>query len=292
MSDHFDKYQKRRLLSSYFSVVLSMYLVLFLLGALAFFVVNSNQISNNFKEEIAMSVYFKNNVSKERLEVFAELLKQKEFVKDITFVSKEEAAKKYAEENGEDFMTFLGFNPLQNSFDIHLNGDFIEGKIIATIDKSLRDNEIVNDVVYDKELIGLVNKNIERISFWILVISSFLVFIAVLLINSSLRLSIYAKRFIIKTMQLVGATKSFIRRPFIWQSIKLGIIGAVFANLSLFGLIFYLDHFLIPDMGLMDSSASIGAIMAGVLVFGVIITWLSTFFATQRFLNLRTGDLY
>jgi cell division transport system permease protein len=291
MSTSFDQYQKRRLLSSYFSVVLSVFLVLFLLGALGLFVINSNRISNNFKEEIAMSIYFNNTVSKERLELYSEILKQKDYVKSITFISREKAAEEHKDIVGEDFMSFLGYNPLQNSMDIYLKSDYVENGKITEIEKELRANEIITDVVYDKELVDLVNENVKKISFWILLISGFLAFIAVLLINSSMRLSIYAKRFIIKTMQLVGATKSFIRRPFIWQSIKLGIIGAILAIITLTGLLFYLDS-IFPSLGLLKDTPLVAGVMAGVLLCGVLIAWISTFFATQRFLNLRTSDLY
>jgi cell division transport system permease protein len=129
------------------------------------------------------------------------------------------------------------------------------------------------------------------VSMWILIISAFLTFIAVLLINSSLRLSIYSNRFIIKTMQMVGATKSFIRKPFVMRSIKLGMIGAGLAVLALIGLLVYLENSF-PDLGILDDKLLIGLVLLGVFGLGILITWLSTYFATQRFLNLRTDDLY
>jgi cell division transport system permease protein len=291
MSPNIDQYQRRRLISSYFSVVLSIFLVLFLLGSLGFFVVHSNRLSERFKEEIAVSVYFHNNVSKEKIEIFQELLKQKDYVKEIVFISKEQAAKEHKDIIGEDFMAFLGYNPLQNSMDVYFKSDYVAGNKIAELAMQLKADELVSDVVYDKELVELVNQNVKKISFWILLVSSMLAIIAVLLINSSMRLSIYAKRFIIKTMQLVGATKSFIRRPFIWQSIKLGLIGAVLACLTLLGLLYYLDTIL-PGLELLADMEIIGVVMLGVLISSVLITGISTFFATQRFLNLRTGDLY
>ncbi len=291
MSPNIDQYQRRRLISSYFSVVLSIFLVLFLLGSLGFFVIHSNRLSERFKEEIAVSVYFHNNVSKEKIEIFQELLKQKDYVKDIVFLSKEQAAKEHKDIIGEDFMAFLGYNPLQNSMDVYFKSNYVAGNKIAELAKQLKADELVSDVVYDKELVELVNQNVKKVSFWILLVSSMLAIIAVLLINSSMRLSIYAKRFIIKTMQLVGATKSFIRRPFIWQSIKLGLIGAVLACLTLLGLLYYLDSIL-PGLELLADMQIVGVVMLGVVISSVLITWFSTFFATQRFLNLRTGDLY
>ncbi|HQF49140.1 MAG TPA: permease-like cell division protein FtsX, partial [Flavobacterium alvei] len=226
MASNFDKFQKRRLLSSYFSVVLSVFLVLFLLGILGFFIINSRKLANNFREEIAMTVFFKNDANDTILKAFAKELKVAKFTKSFVYVSKEKAAKEHTDIIGEDFMTFLGTNPLQNSYDIHLKADYVERDSIAKIESLLHKNPMVSDIVYDKQLVNLVNDNIKKVSMWILIISIFLTFVAVLLINSSLRLSIYSHRFIIKTMQMVGATKAFIRKPFVMRSIKLGMLGA------------------------------------------------------------------
>jgi len=155
----------------------------------------------------------------------------------------------------------------------------------------MRKNEMVADIVYDKQLVTLVNDNIKNISMWILIISGVFAFVSVLLINSSLRLSIYANRFIIKTMQMVGATKSFIRKPFIKTSVILGFIGAVLAVLALIGLLVYIQTSY-PNLGIMEDQLSISIVLFGVLVLGIVITFISTYFATQRFLNLRTDDLY
>lgn len=291
MSSSYEKFQKRRLISSYFSVVLSVFLVLFLLGVLGLFIINSKKLSDNFKEEIAMTVFFKNEASDSILTAFGNELKISKFVKSSVYVTKEQAAKQHKDVIGEDFMTFLGTNPLQNSYDIYLNAEYIDAANIQKIERQLRANEMISDIVYDKQLVNLVNDNIKKVSMWILIISGFLAFIAVLLINSSMRLSIYSNRFIIKTMQMVGATKSFIRKPFIMRSIKLGIIGSILAVIALLGLLFYLQSNF-PNLGIMDNYLIIGGVLLSVLVFGILITWISTHFATQRFLNLRTDDLY
>ena len=188
-------------------------------------------------------------------------------------------------------MAFLGVNPLQNSYDIHIKADYVVGDSIVKIERQLRENKLIADIVYDKQLVNMVNDNVKRVSLWILIISGFLAFIAVLLINSSMRLSIYANRFIIKTMQMVGATKAFIRKPFIWRSVRLGMIGAVVAIIALLGVLIYLDS-AFPTLGILNDKLTIAAILLGVFGAGVLITWLSTYFATQRFLNLRTDDLY
>lgn len=291
MASSFENYNKRRLISSYFSVVLSIFLVLFLLGTLGLFVINSKKITNDFKENIPMTVFFKNEAKDSILNAFDTQLKNSRFIKEYAFVHKDSAAKNNVDIVGKDFMSFLGFNPLQNSFDINLKGDYVVADSIRKIEHDIKKNEMVSEIIYDKQLVDLVNNNIKRISFWMLIISSFLAVIAMLLINSSLRLSIYSHRFTIKTMQMVGATKSFIRKPFIMRSIKLGLAGSCLAIIALVALVYYLDEFL-PSLGLLKDYMSLSIVFGGVLIIGIIITWISTFFATQRFLNLRTDDLY
>lgn len=291
MSSSFEKFQKRRVLTSYFSVVLSIFLVLFLLGILGLFVINSKRLSDNFKEEIAMTVFFKTEAADSTITAFTNELKTAAFARSFEYVSKEAAAKKHMKVIGEDFMQFLGVNPLQNSFDIHLKADYVTNEGIAKIENRLRKNEMIADIVYDKQLVTLVNDNIKNISMWILIISCVFAFVSVLLINSSLRLSIFANRFIIKTMQMVGATKSFIRKPFIQRSVYLGLIGSALAIVALIGVLAYIEvNF--PNLGILGDKIAIAAVLIGVLVLGVVITYISTYFATQRFLNLRTDDLY
>ncbi|MFZ4436124.1 MAG: cell division protein FtsX [Flavobacterium psychrophilum] len=291
MSSSFEKFQKRRLISSYISVVFSMFLVLFLLGLLGLFILNSKKLADDFKEEIAMTVFFKNEATEPVFTAFKNELKTSKFVKSSVYVTKEEAAKMHTDIIGEDFMTFLGTNPLQNSFDIHLKADYINAENIRKIENHFRTNDMVSDIVYDKQLVNLVNDNIKKVSLWILIISGFLALVAVVLINSSMRLSIYANRFIIKTMQMVGATKSFIRKPFIWHSVKLGLAGAVCAVIALVACVLYIDGNY-PNLGILENPFTVGIVLFSVLALGVVITWMSTYFATQRYLNLRTDDLY
>ena len=291
MASSFENYNKRRLISSYFSVVLSIFLVLFLLGTLGLFVINSKKISNDFKENIPMTVFFKNEANDSVLNAFDVEIKNSMFIKNYAFVHKDSAAKNNVDIVGKDFMEFLGFNPLQNSFDIHLKGDYVVADSIKKIERTIRKNEMVSEIIYDKQLVDLVNNNVKEISFWILIISGILSIVAMLLINSSLRLSVYSHRFTIKTMQMVGATKSFIRKPFIWTSIKLGLVGSALAILSLLGLVFYVDKEF-PSLGIAKDYVAIGIVVSGVFIVGIIITSISTYFATQRFLNLKTDDLY
>ncbi len=291
MSSSYDKFQKRRLISSYFSVVLSVFLVLFLLGMLGLFIINSKKLADDFRENIAMTVFFKNEANDTIIKSFDAELKKAPFAKTFEYVSKDAAAKQHTDIIGEDFVTFLGENPLQNSFDIHLKADYVYKDSIAKVESQLRKNPMISDIVYDKQLVNLVNDNIKKVSMWILIISGFFTVIAVLLINSSLRLSIHSNRFIIKTMQMVGATKAFIRKPFVMRSVRLGMIGAGLAILALIGVLIYLESNF-PDLGLLDDQLLIALVLISVFALGVLITWLSTYFATQRFLNLRTDDLY
>jgi cell division transport system permease protein len=291
MASNFDKFQRRRLISSYFSVVLSVFLVLFLLGLLGLFIINSKRLSDNFKEDIVMTVFFKNEANDTIFKQFEAEMTAGKFAKDFKYVSKEDAAKQHKEVIGENFMQFLGVNPLQNSYDIHLKADYVTNPGFSKVESQIRKNPLVADVVYDKQLITLVNDNVKTISMWVLIISGVFAFISVLLINSSMRLSIYANRFIIKTMQMVGATKAFIRKPFVKRSIVLGIIGAVLAVLGLLGVLIYVSTNY-PALDIFKDIELTIVVLLGVLVLGVLITWISTHFATQRFLNLRTDDLY
>ena len=291
MSNSFDRYQKRRLRSSYFSVILSIALVLFVLGVLGVVVLKSTKIANHFKEQVAVTLFLKNNVDRDQSKNLEKALKEKDYTKSIEFVSKDTAAKQFSKEIGEDFLTFLGSNPLKNSIDIHLNPDFITPEKMKTIEEELLKNAYVSEVLYDAPLIEMLTQNIQKISFWVLVVAGFFTLIAVVLINSSIRLSVYSKRFTIKTMQMVGATKRFIRLPFIWKSIRLGIMGAVLASIGLDSLLYYRGD-AIPQLGLLSDKKDLAIVFSGVLFMGILVTWMSTFFATQRFLNLKTDQLY
>lgn len=290
MASSFEKFQKRRLLSSYFSVILSMFIVLTLLGALGLFVINTEKISGHVKENIPISVYFKRDADPENVKDFGEKLKNAEYIKDYVYVTKEEAAENNRDIMG-DYENLLDSNPLSDSYDLHLKGSYVQADSIKQIEVDFRSNPQVSDVTYDVLMVEMANDNIKKISFWILIISGVLAFISMLLINSSLRLSIYSHRFIIKTMQMVGATKSFIRRPFIWRGIKLGLIGSLFAIGALLWFIYYLDQ-KFPVLNIWEDWIPNAIVFGGVLLFGIIIAAISTFFATQRFLNLRTDDLY
>ncbi|UII74566.1 permease-like cell division protein FtsX [Flagellimonas sp. HMM57] len=291
MSQYIERYQRRKLISSYFSVVLSIALVLFLLGALGLLVLNTKKMADHFKEQITISVFLKDNAKPVEIEQLQKSLALAEHTKSADYVSKEDAAEQYSEDIGENFTDFLGYNPLKNSVDVNLKADFVTPEQIEAIANDIASKTYVDEVSYDKPLISLLNDNVRKISLWILIASAVFTLIAVLLINSSIRLSIYSKRFIIKTMQMVGATKIFIRRPFIWTNIKLGMLGATLALIALGVLLYYVNSNF-PELNLFQDLVVLIALFIGVFVLGVIISWASTHIATQRFLNLRTDDLY
>ena len=291
MSKSFDRFQKRKLITSYFSVTLSIALVLFLLGILGLLVLNTQKLADHFKEQITVTIFLKDAAKQVEIDQLEKRLAMAEYTKATQYVSKEEAAEKHSEEIGENFIDFLGYNPLKNAIDLQLNAAYVNPEQIALIAEELNALSYVEEVSYDQPLIALLTENVKRISFWILVASALFTLIAVLLINSSIRLSIYSKRFIIKTMQMVGATKRFIRKPFIWTNIKLGMLGAVLALIALGIALYYIDRTL-PALNLLQDIPMLVILFAGVFILGVLISLISTFFATQRFLNLRTDDLY
>ena len=291
MATSFDKFQKRKLVSSYISVVISIALVLFLLGCLGLFVFNAKKVADHFKEQVVLTIYLNDNAKEVEVDQLKKRLLLADYTKNIAYVSKEEAAEIMKAENGEDFMEYLGYNPLQNSIDVYLKADFVTNDIIDDITEELSEKDFIADLRYDKDLVFLMNNNVKKITFWVLVISALFTLIAVLLINSSIRLAVYSKRFIIKTMQMVGATKSFIRKPFVYKSVQLGIIGAIIALAAMAVVLYYLNQ-TFPELQLVKEPVLIAGIFTGIFVIGIVITWLSTFIATQRFLNLKTDQLY
>ncbi|QMU66502.1 MAG: FtsX-like permease family protein [Flavobacteriaceae bacterium] len=291
MSSKFDSYQKRRLRSSYFSVVVSIALVLFMVGILSLVLLKSTKVANLFKEQVAITLFLKKGLTKNNIENLKASLEKEKFTRKIVYITKEEAAKTYRKEIGEDFLIFLGENPLKDGIDVYVKAEFVTPSKMLELEKKFKENAFVSEVSYDKPLIRLLTKNIQKISFWLLVISSFFGLISIILINSSIRLSIYSKRFNIKTMQMVGATKNFIRKPFIWNSIKLGFLGAILALAGISFIIYYLDKE-IPGLALTEDYITLSYLAGGVLIMSFLISWISTFFATQRFLNLQTNELY
>ena len=282
-----ERFNKRRLISTYFSVVVSISLVLFLTGILGILLVNSKKVADHFKEQIVMTIYVKDSAKEIELKQLQKTLRLNTATKKVIFVSKEEASKRHANEIGEDFMEFLGYNPLLNSMDVYFKASFLNPAMVSRLSKDIALYSYVNEVVYDQPLLELLDENIKKITFWILLASGLFIFVAVLLINSSIRLSIYSKRLIIKTMQLVGATKSFIRRPFIKTHLLMSTLGAIVA-MSGMALVIYEMQKRFPELQIFDNPLEPVLVFIGVFLLGLGITIISTFFATQRYLNLKS----
>jgi len=291
MVSKFDSYQKRRLRSSYFSVVTSISLVMFMVGFLGLVVLKSSQLANYFKERVLMTLFLKDGLTKTQIENLKTSLIREKFTKNVVFISKKEAAAVYSRELGEDFVQYLGTNPLKNSIDIYLKPVYVTPEKMLQLSNRFDKNSFVLEVSYDRPLVAFLTQNIQKISLWLSAISSFFVGIALILINSFIKLSIYSERFTIKTMQMVGATKSFIRRPFVWRGLKLGFLGAMISLIGLMLVVYYADQ-KIPILALSEDYVTLTYLGGSILVMALIISWGSTFLATKRFLNLQTDELY
>ena len=265
--------------------------IIYSIAIFIFFVLNSNKIIDDFKEKIPVVVFLNDEASKVEISQFEKNLSIDSSIKDFKYTSKDDAATKFSSEIGENFVDFLGYNPLLNSFDIYFHADKVETLYINDVVKNYEKEDYVNEVSYDAPLIFLINENFKKVQDWVLMLAIFFIFISILLINNTIRLSIYSKRMTIKTMQLVGATKSFIRRPFIKTQIKLGLLSALISSLIFVSLIYYFNitYFNI-DLIIIQNSIFISVGCAFLL--SLLISFISTTIITTRFLNLRIDKLY
>ncbi len=291
MANKEHKITQRRLRSSFLTSIISITLVLFLLGVLGLLVLNAKRLSDYVKENIGFSIILKEDVKEVEIIRLQKNLDASKYVKSTEYITKKEAAKELKKELGEDFVDFLGYNPLLASIDVHLQADYANPDSIKHIKKDLQEYDQIKEVFYQKSLVQLVNQNIRKISLIILIFSAFLFLIAIALINNTIRLSIYSKRFIINTMQLVGATKGFIRRPFIYRGILQGVIAAVIAVGLLTGSVYFMQREFDEIITLQDVE-TLGILYAGVLIVGVFISWISTLFAVNRYLKIKVDKLY
>ena len=286
-----ERYNRRKLISSYFSVTLSITLVLFLLGLLGFLLINVKNLTDSYKEHLIINVFLKDTAKEADIEQLQKSLSLASYTKQVEFISKEQAAQSFSEELGEDFISFIGDNPLENSFDLALKADYVTPQKMEEVKESILQNASVKEVNYDKDSVKKIHSNIQSISLVILAVSAIFTVVAMLLINASIRLSVYSKRFIIKTMQLVGATKAFIRRPFIITNIWLGILSAILACAALAFTFYAIDQSW-PEWGFIMHYRDFIWVGAALFLIGVFLSWISTYFAAQRFLNLHTDELY
>ncbi len=286
-----DKYNKRRLQTSYLTSIVSITLVLLMLGVLGLIVLHAQKLSNHVKENISIRVIIKNDSREAGILQLQKFLDASEYSKSTEYITKEKAAKDLKEELGEDFIDFLGFNPLPSSIDLRLKAEYANIESITAIENELMANKNVKEVFYQKSLVQAINQNVKKISILLLGFSGLLLLIAIALINNTIRLSVYSKRFLIKSMLLVGATQSFIRKPFLIQSVVQGIYSSAFA-LILIGVIIYFAQVELPELiDFQDTNLFISLIIL-VVLSGILISWLSTYSALRKFLNMKTDDLY
>jgi cell division transport system permease protein len=282
---------KRRLRSSYITSIISISLVLFMLGMLGLLVLNANRLSIYVKENIGFSVILKENVKEVDIILLQKSLDASEYVKSTKYITKEEAAEDLQKDLGEDFVEFLGFNPLLASIEVKLYANYANEDSIKVIEQDFRKYELIKEVFYQKSLVSLVNENIQKISLIILVFSGLLFLVAITLINSTIRLSVYSKRFIINTMQLVGATRGFIRRPFLYKSAGNGIFAAFIAVGLLVGILYLAQQEFKEIISFKDVEI-ISVLFLGVLLVGIIINWISTYLAVSKYLKMKVDKLY
>tara|TARA_B110000003_G_C16648850_1_gene533275 strand:- start:2240 stop:3118 length:879 start_codon:yes stop_codon:yes gene_type:complete len=290
-SNFYNKYQKRSLIKNYISLTIIITFVLLFIGFIGLILLNTKKVADYFKEQIVMTVYLEDTSKDIEITQLQKRLLLNNATKKLTFITKEDAAENFSNEIGENFVEFLGHNPLLNSIDIYFNASFINNIFLKKISNSIKENKFINEVIYDEPLINILNNNIEKISYILIITSVLFLFIAILLINSSIRLSIYSKRFIIKTMQLVGAKKYFIQKPFLIQHFKIGVISSLF-SITVLSIIFYQLNIYFPELKILESKNEIIFVFISILFIGTSISIISTFFASKKYLNLKTDKIY
>ncbi|MCX7861566.1 MAG: permease-like cell division protein FtsX [Bacteroidales bacterium] len=280
-----------RIINSYITTTFSITLLLFLLGLVALLYLSSAQISNYVKENISFSVFIKEDAKEPDILKLQKLIDAKPYVKSTNYITKDMAAEQLKKDLGESFLEMLTENPLPPSIEVKYKAEYANPDSIKKIEKEISQFPIVEEMYYQKDLLYVIYKNLNTISFFILIISIFLLVVAVALINNTIRLLIYSKRFIIKSMQLVGATKNFIRMPFILKSFYQGIISSLIAIALISAVIFYLQNNLSDIINFYDFK-TLGATFGFIILSGMFITLVSSFFAVNRYLRLRTSELY
>lgn len=282
---------KGRLRSSYLTQIVSISLVLFLLGLLGFVLINTRELSDYFRESLSFSVMLDEDAKEADIRMLQKDLDAKHFVKSTEYISKEQAAENLREDLGEDFLTFMGYNPLLPSIDVYLLADYTHPDSVLNIEKYLMEYDVVNEVYFQESFLHLINENVRKISAFLLIFSGLLLFISLTIINNTIRLSVYSKRFLIRTMQLVGATRSFIRKPFLLRSIVHGIIAALFSIVLLMAILFFVEKefyllFTLQDIGL------ILYLFGSIILIGILINLISTLFSVTKYLGISEDKLY
>ncbi len=287
------KSNKRRVAGSYAMSLMSIMLVLFLLGVFALLMMHAQKLSNHIKENIGFEIVMNSNVKEANILYLQKELDAMPAVKSTEYITKDEAIRRLSEDLGEDFLQWLGNeeNPLLPSIDVRFNADYANIDSLTIIESQLLENENVKEVYYQKSLVEVINQNIKRIGMALIAASIILLVIAISLIRNTIRLSIYSKRFLVRSMQLVGATESFIRKPFVKTGVSQGFFGAVLADLLLVAMMYWLNK-RIPELALIQSAEITLCIYAGIIVIGIILASISTSTALRKYLNAHIDKLY
>ncbi len=284
---------KRRVAGSYFMSLMSIALVLFLLGVFALLMMHAQKLSNHLKENIGFEVVMNSNAKEANILQLQKELEAMPAVKSTEYITKEEAIQRLSEDLGEDFLQWLGNeeNPLLPSINVNFNAEWANNDSLSVIEAQLLKNPNVKEIYYQKSLVNLIDQNVKRIGFALIITSIALLFIAIALIRYTLRLSIYAKRFLVRSMLLVGATASYIRRPFIKSGMSQGFFGALIADIMLAGLLYGLMKRL-PELALVQDYRIIIGIFVGIIILGILLGGLSTRSALRKYLNADVDRLY
>jgi cell division transport system permease protein len=282
---------KAKLRSSYLTLIVSVSLVLFLLGILGLVLINAKELSDYFRESLSFSVWLKDDTKEADIRMLQKDLDAKHYVKSTEYISKDEAAENMKEELGEDFISFLGDNPLTPSIDVYLISSYTVPDSVSKIEKYILQYPFVREVLIPESLLFLINENVNKISLFLLVISSFLFLISLTIINNTIRLSVYSKRFLIRTMQLVGATRAFIRKPFVVQSAFHGLLSALVAIVLLLALLYLIEKefFMMFTFENMELLILLGVIL---ILTGILINIISTWLSVNRYLSISEEKLY
>ena len=291
MTRHKNKFLHLRVFGSSASVILSLSLVLFVIGLLALVLLNSQKLSNYVKENIGFTIMLNDSIPQIQEMVFIKELEAEDFTKQTKYISKKQATEKLMADLGEDFVSFLGYSPLLASIDVKLNPEFANSDSLEKITTKLLTKPIVFETYYQKDLIKKINNNTKRISFFLLIFSVLLFIIAFALINNTIRLSVYSKRFLIKTMGLVGATDKFIQKPFIIKSVFQGVYSSIFAIFMLMGSIKLIQKDTLKVLEISDLKI-IGIVFIFVFFTGTFLSIVSTFFAVKKYIKLTENQLY
>lgn len=285
------KIEQRRLRSSYITSTISISLLLLMLGSVGLLLLKTKQLGNYVKENIHFKVILNENLPEVEIFRIQKSLDARSYVKETKYITKEEAAAELQDALGEDFIETLGYNPLLPTIEVKFLASYANNDSIPIIERDLKEFDGIKEVYYQKNLIQAVNENIKQISLYILIFSGLLLLIALTLIHNTIRLSVYAKRFIIRTMQLVGATSHYIRIPFLYRSAIQGLIAALIANLALTVIVYFLQK-QVEGIQFLNEIGVLLLLYGIVIVLGVFLNWISTYFAVNKYLNIETDKLY